>query len=349
MITKLTDEQVKKQEEVKDYWINLALNSGDEIDIIEAKKGIDWLYEKAGLPKVEMLVVDSPLGIQFAFNLLKKLDSSKLKNNVNNSVMNSVEDSVRNSVWNSVWNSVLNSVRDTKLKYFDFNYQNLTNIGWVAFYDYFYGFDFYDEQTKENFNIYKNFLKSGVFFSSCYSDIAIVSRRPQFIKKSSDGRLHSINSPAIQWRDGYKLYFLNGIEFPEELFLKLTSKQMSFEDILKIVDVDQRNQAMRFVGNEEREKFLKHANAEVIDEYTKETLQGGKVYYKLYELPQGELFQSPVKAMWYTCPSTGLSNFSGVPSSMKTVAEAMAWKGSDDETILSPEMWKLAIPLLDEA
>ena len=110
MITKLTDEQVKKQEEVKDYWINLALNSGDEIDIIEAKKGIDWLYEKAGLPKVEMLVVDSPLGIQFAFNLLKKLDSSKLKNNVNNSVMNSVEDSVRNSVWNSVWNSVLNSV-----------------------------------------------------------------------------------------------------------------------------------------------------------------------------------------------------------------------------------------------
>ena len=86
MITKLTDQQVKRQEEIKDYWINLALNSGDEIDVIEAKKGIDWLYEKSGLPKVEMLVVDSPLGIQFAFNLLKNTDKSKLKKSVENSV-----------------------------------------------------------------------------------------------------------------------------------------------------------------------------------------------------------------------------------------------------------------------
>ena len=80
LIEKLTPEQEARQEEIKNYWINLALYSGDEIDEVEAKKGIDWLYETANIPKVEMLVVDSPLGIQYAFHLLENLDKEKIRN-----------------------------------------------------------------------------------------------------------------------------------------------------------------------------------------------------------------------------------------------------------------------------
>ena len=178
-------------------------------------------------------------------------------------------------------------------------------------------------------------------------DIAIVSRKP--IIKRNNGRLHSTNSPAVLFKDGYEIHYINGIYFPKELFEKLTQKKMSFEEILAIVDVDQRNQALRFVGDKERDKFLKHVKAEVLDTYEKESINGNKVYYKLYKLPKGEIFQEDTKAMWYTCPSTGMSNFSGVPSTMMTVAEGMAWKGSDDTNTITPEQWRMMIPLKDEA
>ena len=294
MIEKLTQEQIDRQEEVKNYWINLALYSGDEIDEIEAKNGIDWLYEKANLPKVDMLIVDSPLGIQYAFNLLKELDIKKLKNSVvnsvwnsvrnsvENSVVNSVRNSVGNSVWNSVgnsvwnsvrnsvrnsvensvvnsvrnsvgnsvvnsvWDSVVNSVRNSVLKYYEYNWQNLTNIGWFSFYDYWYDFDLYDEETKNNFQIYKRFLQSGIFFTSCYSDIAIVSRRPKVVRKNDTEQLHSDQLPAIEWRDGYKLFFLDGVEFTEELWNKVISQKMTFKEIMAIDISDQRTVALKY-------------------------------------------------------------------------------------------------------
>ena len=337
MIEKLTKKQIAQQEEVKKYWINLALYSGDEIDEVEAKKGIDWLYTQANLPKVEMLLVDSPLGIQYAFHLLKNLDRDKIRN----SVRNSVENSVWNSVRNSVENSVGNSVRKEKLELYEFNYQNLTDIGWFSFYDYFYNFNLYDEKTKENFNIYKNFLKSGVFFSSCYSDIAIVSRRPKAVRKNNQDRLHSDKLPAIEWRDGYKLYFLNGVEFTEDLWTKVVSGTMPFEEILAIKDIDQRTQAMKYGSVEE---FIKFNAGILLDEYKKWTSDMQEINYKLYKIPQGKTFQkSDAYYMIYDCPSTNRKYMSGV-GPFKTAASAMAWKLG-----ITEKEWKSLVPLITES
>lgn len=181
-----------------------------------------------------------------------------------------------------------------------------------------------------------------------HEEFCIVSNFPKCIKKDAQNRPHCTTGPQIEWRDGFATYYISGIRFEKELFENLTQHKMSFEEILAIVDVDQRNQAMRFVGDKEREKFLKHVKAEIVDEYTKYTLENKPVYYKLYKLPKGEIFANDTYAMWYTCPSTGLSNFSGVPE-LKTVSEAMAWKGSDDFNIISPKDWERCVPLLDEA
>jgi hypothetical protein len=124
---------------------------------------------------------------------------------------------------------------------------------------------------------------------------------------------------------------------------------MPFEDILAITNPDQRNQALRFVGDEEKEKFLSHVKAEVIDEMQKITFKGRIVYYKLYEIPKGDIFSESVKVMYYTCPSTGLKNFSGVPKEMKTVAKAMAWKMSNKVSSISLSEWIELTPLIDEA
>ena len=168
------------------------------------------------------------------------------------------------------------------------------------------------------------------------------------VKIDNQNRLHSINSPAIWWKNGEKIYFISGIKFDKELFEKLTQHKMSFAEILAIQDVDQRNQAMRFVGNEERDKFLEYVKAEIIDSEVKYTLEGKGIKYILYKLPKGEIFNEDTYAMWYQCPSTGLENFSGVPE-FKTVAEAMAWKGSSELSIISPDDWEKSIPLVDES
>ncbi len=163
-----------------------------------------------------------------------------------------------------------------------------------------------------------------------------------------DNRLHCLTGKAIQYPDGWGIYAINGIVFPEKLYLDLIAKKLSFEDILKIEDVDQRNQAMRFVGDRERIKFLEHVKAEIIDTYKKISLDGKEINYKLYKIKQGEVFNEDTYIMWYECPSTGLNNMSGVPES-KTVAESMAWKGSNDQYKITPAMWELAIPLTDES
>ena len=192
-----------------------------------------------------------------------------------------------------------------------------------------------------------DFVKN-ISFLIPYDGIVFISETPQKISWNN-GRLHSVTEPAVKYDGDYGLYAINGVTFPRDLFEKLTQKKMSFKEILALVDVDQRNQAMRFVGDKERDKFLEHVKAEVIDEYTKTTLKGNPVYYKLYKIPKGEIFSEDIKAMWYTCPSTGMSNFSGVPKEMEKVDEAMSWKGSDDKHIISSKDWRDCLSLVDEA
>ena len=52
--------------------------------------------------------------------------------------------------------------------------------------------------------------------------------------------------------------------------------------------------------------------------------------------------------MVYEDPSTKEVYMSGVPDFNK-VEDAMAWKCSDEEYIMSPEQWKAMIPLIDES
>ena len=182
-----------------------------------------------------------------------------------------------------------------------------------------------------------------------HKEFCIVSNFPKWIKKDAQNRPHCITGSQMEWRDGFATYYISGIRFEKEMFEKLINHKMSFQEILAIVDVDQRNQAMRFVGNEEREKFLENVGAKLIDSYEKMSINGKKIHYRLYLIPKNNIFQNDVKAMWYECPSTGMNNFSGVPSEMRTVADSMAWKGSNEEIALTSEDWFNCIPLQDES
>ena len=169
---------------------------------------------------------------------------------------------------------------------------------------------------------------------------------------NAQNEFHSPHHPAIQWKGGEKFYYLNNVNFPFELWQRVVSREMPMSKVLKIEDIDQRTQAMRFAKDGLRE-FYKAQKGKMIDQYVKMDSEGNPIKYELWEIPAGEVFSKTVYFAIYNCPSR-LKNGSeseyskGVPE-FKTVAESMAWGMSDEKSVLTPKQWQSLIPLVHES
>jgi hypothetical protein len=144
------------------------------------------------------------------------------------------------------------------------------------------------------------------------------------------------------------LYYLNGVKFTEDEYNQVISPDFSFADRMKIVDIDQRTQAInpKFCNID---AFLKEVKAELLDEVNKFDIEANPVNYKLYKIPKGDVFSEDAYYCYFDCPSTGKKHLEGVEV-CKTVAEAMSWAMTAPELgiVVTPEDWKLQIPLLHE-
>lgn len=172
------------------------------------------------------------------------------------------------------------------------------------------------------------------------------------IKIDEQNRLHSEHQSAIKWKGGKEFYYLHGINFSKDLYLKVISREMPMEEILKIKDIDQRTQAMKFAKNGLRE-FYKSQKGKMIDELDKLDIKQRKVHYELWKIPQGKIFNQTVYFTIYDCPSSiergeRREYAKGVPKFSK-VEEAMAWGMSDDEHIITPADWLKLVPLREES
>ena len=377
-IDNLTEEQKAQFGSYAQKWIDIGLKTGDA-DFDTFNKYMPLAYKKVGLEYPKNVVrVQSPLIGAIASSiaegiLRKRRKDDAVRGAVDDAVGDAVGDAVRDAVDDAVGGAVDDAVRDadTMMKSaikvaIEYKNKLSINLEWhywlggqfwvgywwrygVAFVNYFFdvcGLKLSDD-IMERAEINRKISES-VNYIWANRDFVMVCDRPKEIHKNAEGRLHNINGMSISYKDGWGLYHLNGIRFNEDLYWKVV-KGMPFEEILAIVDVDQRNQAMRFVGLEEKEKWLKHVKAEVVDEYKKISINGNEIIYKLYKIPQGDIFTEDTYIAYYTCPSTGLINFSAGDQSLRTIPEVMAWKMSSDENVISPEDWKLLVPLVDES
>jgi len=276
---------------------------------------------------------------------IKQNIKQKILENIYQNIYQNIDQNIKQNIKQKMKQNIFQNINP--LDYFITSWNEASWLQWYVYQLFYFEIGLLKEDKYSK--LLRGYINNVIdIWSVVYFDeISIVSRKPK-IKQNQDQRLHSTNSPAVSFIDGYELFYINGISFEKELWEKITSKKITFKEVLDIADVDQRNQALMFVGDEERDKWLEYVKAEIIDTYEKQTINGNPVYYKLYKIPKNEIFSTDVYAMWYTCPSTNKQNFSRVPE-FKTVAEAMAWKGSDDENIISPEDWKNCIPLLDES
>lgn len=182
---------------------------------------------------------------------------------------------------------------------------NISDYGWVALYDFFQRIGI---EMGENFNKMMNLLKSGVYDMLQFENICIVSKMPVKVRTNADGRLHSTETFAIEWSDGYGQYHINGRSMPESIFKGFTKEEFISEQnedikagMYEIIEAKGEGYMLSFLG------------AEIVDKKTFVHLNGEMEEMELYKTK--EFFaeeedlngRSPAPLAWLkmSCPSTG--------------------------------------------
>ena len=334
-------------EKVRNEWLDLIFSCSKKIDKEVASEGIKWLYQSSGLKEPEILFVSSPLGIQYACNMLGDNVGANVWTNVYANVWTNVGANVYANVRANVYANVganvganvranvganvRANVRANRLKYFDFaSYGNVSDFGWLAFYDFFDRIGL--EYNNEGFTKLKNLMKSGVYDMVQLDGLCVVCELPNIVNRAIDettgiGRLHSIKEPAISWSDGYELHYLWGVYFEKDLWEQVVSGSMSAKDILKLENMEQRMCALKVY---DQEKLFREIDAKLLDTHIRDTLthDGIKtIKYELFEVDK--VFSTTEYFVNYKCPSTGRFYSSCVEYDEleeKTAEGAMAWK-----------------------
>ena len=211
MLEKLTKQQTKLMDEVRDEWIDIALHKQD-FDKEEIEAGVKWLYYASNLKEPKVCIVN---GIE---------DFTK-----------QFTDSVRASVWASVRASVRDSVGASVV------WTCLSgDADFGAWYEYWKRIGVFQNDKCDK---YVGYLRSGAFLVFFFEKVAYVMVRPTSVKQDEQRRLHSTDTPAMTWKDGTELFYIHGVKFTKEQFQK--QKTASISDILSWEDIDQRSVLLR--------------------------------------------------------------------------------------------------------
>lgn len=147
-------------------------------------------------------------------------------------------------------------------------------------------------------------LNSGFVYYE--EDHAVICDRFSAIRVNENNELHCANAPALEYRDGYKLYALETRYVPEQVVMR--PETQSVADIEGEEDSEIKRLRITRLG---WQKYLQMVKAEIIDHRTdeagqKEVLVKTKDYCVLMCI----------------CPSTGRDFAMDVPADTKTCAEA---------------------------
>ena len=239
---------------------------------------------------------------------------------VGDSVWASVGASVRDSVRDSVGASVRASVRDSVLNIFNSysSYIDLSNYGWVSFYDFFEKINIVDDF---NFKQYKKILKSGVFNAYEFENYVFAIQPPIYVERNSQGRLHSTSTAAVKFRDGSSYYFINGRPIPEWVVEKKDS--IIKDQFLQEKNSDIKGAIYEVLGSE---GIINLLGAEITDSKTIHHANGDVETVELLKTKDTfpELDDDPLAWVKMTCPSTGTNYLIGVEPQYNDAIEAIA-------------------------
>ena len=274
-ITALTQEQKNIMPLWAQKWINIGLRCGD-VDWETFDKFMPICYKKANLPYPTRVVrVPSPIYGALVASVSHEIWNKRYKNrdvsvraSVGDSVADSVGASVRDSVGDSGYEKTLiKEINKIAKKYKvkpSWNYWLGGQFwvgGWwgppsyVSFFTEVCGLDL-GEDMNERAEAYSKVCQS-VNYIWPNRDFILVCDRPKHIHRDEKGRLHSLSEKAIEYKDGWGLFMINGVRFMEEEWCKFTSGNMEAIDIMNEKNQDKKRVMIMNYGNEKLIKELK--------------------------------------------------------------------------------------------
>lgn len=183
---------------------------------------------------------------------------------------------------------------------------------WYAKQDYLFNFLIKDKSTEGNLLNELISKMASVHQIYCFKNICFVSNFPTHIRLNDNDELHSQSKPALEYKDGFSLYYSNGIEMKEEYILtsadRITKEQFTSEE-----NADMRRELIRKIGIN---KVIEMLEAKTIDTFSTKT--GGK-----YELLQVKLHNDVEgKFLKMKCVSTKNDHIIGVDEKCTTAIDA---------------------------
>jgi hypothetical protein len=145
--------------------------------------------------------------------------------------------------------------------------------------------------------------------------VVVVSDRPCQLHLK-EGRLHRDGGPAVQFRDGWGLWALHGVQVPREI-AETPWKELDPRRLVQERNAEVRREMVRKIGIE---RVCQGLDARCVDR------QGE---YELLLLDLGDGQRRPYLKM--RNPSIGVYHIEGVPPDIERVAQALAWRNGTDE------------------
>ncbi len=279
-------------------WSNLGNNIGDNIGI---NIGIN---------------LGSNLEINLEINLGDNLGDnpkSNLGDNLGSNLGSNIESNLRNNLRNNIGDNI-----GSNLEYYTVSYYgNLSDYGWTCFYD-FINNELMPSYNLEIWDKWKQLIESNIYDMIQLDGLCIVMSMPNVVKIDNLKRLHSENSYAVSWEDGYEVYSWHGVIVPKKW---ITQKEIiSKDDILKESNAEKRRCLREILGAKRYFELLGGVNIldEIIDS------QGNPM--RLYESKDvDQIINKKLQFLHVICPSTKREYFLYPPSqNCKTAREAKA-------------------------
>ena len=179
------------------------------------------------------------------------------------------------------------------------------------------------EVDRTLWEVFQNLVNScGWIFA--FRDKCYVCDRPHRVSLDSEGRLHATGEAALEYADGWQLYFYEDVMLPEK-YGQLPPEQWSAKWLLKEKNAELRRVLIEGIGYDRISQELKARELDAWQEYTLLSIRGIDVN-----------ILNPINLLKMICPSTGQVHAMRVPPEVNSAREAVRWVnwGMDPEEFI---------------
>ncbi|MDY6901998.1 MAG: leucine-rich repeat domain-containing protein, partial [Cyanobacteriota bacterium] len=167
-----------------------------------------------------------------------------------------------------------------------------------------------DEKTQKWYDCLNQLLEHCGWFIP-FEDVCIVCDRPNKFSLDSETRLHAEGEPAIQFADGYGLYYHHGVALPEQ-YGKIHVNQWETKWLLSENNSELRRILIQAIGYN---RICDELKAIKLDSFRE---------YDLIKI-DADADVEPIVLLKMICPSTGYTHVLRVPPHMESAREAITW------------------------